>query len=57
MLKINNVEISKNPVKTNETFIISVSITEEFATWTDVKSKTLSEILKATWDNIKAKIF
>lgn len=57
MIKINTVEYSKNPVKTNEAFLISIAAMEEMATWNDVKAKTWSEIKPVTWDKVKRKIF
>lgn len=57
MIKINTVEYSKNPVKTNEAFLISITAMEEMATWNDVKAKTWSEIKSVTWDKVKRKIF
>lgn len=57
MIKVTNVSFNKNPVKTGETVIISVSATEEIAVWQDVKSALWSEIRSITWDKVKRKIF
>lgn len=57
MIQIDKVEYSKNPVSTSETFIISVSVSEVFATWTDIKTKIWDTIKSLTWDKVKRKIF
>lgn len=57
MIKVESVEISKNPVATNEAFLIKVTAREVLATWNDVKLKTWGEIKNKTWEQIKRKIF
>lgn len=57
MIEINKVEYSKNPVNTNESFIISVTVNEVFATWANVKAKTWATIKAVTWDKVKRKLF
>lgn len=57
MLIINKIEYSKAPVKTNEAFLISITITEETATWNDVKANIWSTFKSLTWDKVKRKIF
>lgn len=57
MIEINKVEYSKNPVSSGETFIISVTVSETFATWADLKTKTWAAIKAVTWDKVKRKIF
>lgn len=57
MIEINKIEYSKNPTKTGETFLISVSVTETYATWNDLKSKALNVIKSLSWGKVKRKIF
>jgi hypothetical protein len=57
MIQITNVEISKNPVSTGETFIISVTANEVIATWADVKNTLWSTLKSLTWDRVKRKFF
>ena len=57
MLKINEIEYSKMPVTTNEAFLISITITEENAVWTDVHTNIWNALRNLTWSNIKRKIF
>lgn len=57
MIVIDNVEISKNPVKTGEAFLIKITAKEVMATWADTQPSKW-ELLKAkTWDKVKRKIF
>ena len=57
MLEITSVNLSKDPVKISETFIISISITEITALWNDTKNKTWSNLKGATWQKVKLKDF
>lgn len=57
MIVIDNVEISKNPVKTGEAFIIKITAREVTATWGDAKPTALQIFKTKTWDMIKRKIF
>jgi hypothetical protein len=57
MIVVDNVTLSKNPVETGEIFIIQIEVREEMADWQDVSAKTWSNILQATWDKVRRKIF
>jgi len=57
MIVVDNVTLSKNPVETGETFIIQIEVREEMADWQDVSVKSWNNILQATWDKVKRKIF
>lgn len=57
MIVVDNIELSKNPVDTGETFIIKIELHEEMATWQDARNKTWSNMLLTTWDKFKRKIF
>ncbi|KZL93566.1 hypothetical protein [Clostridium magnum] len=57
MLIISNVEYSKNPVKVNEAFLISVTIVEQIALWSDAKGTTWGTIKNTTWQQVKLKYF
>ena len=54
MIAINSIELSKNPVSVNESFIIRV----EIGTWDNVKANFTWDSLKnsgLTWDTLKAR--
>lgn len=58
MLIIKTVEYSKNPVAISEAFIISMTIEEIIAMWSDLNVKTWGEIKQASsWENVKLKYF
>lgn len=50
-IKIESVEITPNPVNTNEQFIISVKVTQ--STWAWLKKFTWNTLKKITWDQIR----
>ncbi|MDF2800221.1 MAG: hypothetical protein K0S61_124 [Anaerocolumna sp.] len=49
MLVIQNIEYSKRPVNTNETFIMSVTIEEVMATWGNQLNKSWDISLDESW--------
>ncbi len=54
MIAINSIELSKNPVSVNESFIIRV----EIGTWDNMKANFTWDSLKnsgLTWDTLKAR--
>jgi hypothetical protein len=53
MLTIDNVEISKNPILTNEVFLIQVTVTETLTKWSDVKAHTWGTLKAKTWGEVK----
>lgn len=57
MIVIDNVEISKNPVKTGEAFLIKITAREVMSTWNDTKPSKWEIFKNKTWDMIKRKIF
>lgn len=57
MISIEQVEISDNPVNTNQSFLLKVILIEIMATWNDTKVVTWSSLSSISWDKVKRKIF
>lgn len=57
MIIIQNVSYSKNSVLISETFLISVILTEQIATWNDVKAKNWGDLKNKTWQEVQLKDF
>lgn len=57
MIVVDTLEISKNPVKTGEAFIIKISAREVMSTWDDTKTSKWEVLKSKTWDMLKRKIF
>lgn len=50
-IKIESVEITPNPVNTNEQFIISIKVTQ--TTWDKIKKLTWNALKRFTWGQVE----
>lgn len=57
MIIIEKVEFSKNPVETQEPFLLKITCREEFAPWGDLLSENWGDLQKHTWDGVYRKTF
>ncbi|GEM_PF-2446102 len=54
MIQIENVELSKSSVQTNEVFIIKITVSEVLGTWADIKPEDWQTFKGKTWGTAKS---
>lgn len=54
MIQIENVELSKSTVQTNEVFIIQITANDVFGTWDDIKPEDWQAFKNKTWGAVKS---